>query len=122
MSQEVEPRQRGLRVLMHPIDDKMNDFPESEETLRRFKEQCIPLGININNLTKERSKIMAQLLRITEMYRVDDEDQAAALIEQAKADSKDYLLTKYESKVREKKAKGEVIESWVVVTLQKDFD
>ncbi len=67
---------------------------------------------------------MKQLQRITEVYRVDTEDAAARLIEEFKEGASEggYEITKYESKYRNKKIKGEIIESWFVVTIQKDFD
>lgn len=72
---------------------------------------------NIENGVKE-------LTRTTDIYRVDTEIEAAALIEEfkEKASSEGYDLTKYESKYRNKKSKGEIIDEWYLVTLQKDFD
>jgi hypothetical protein len=66
---------------------------------------------------------MKMLMRTTDVFRVDSEIEAAALIEEfkEKASSEGYDLTKYESKYRNKKAKGEIVDEWFVVTLQKDF-
>ena len=67
---------------------------------------------------------MKVLQRITEVYKVDTEEEAAALIEEFKdgAGPGGYEVTKYESKYRNKKAKGEIVEEWYVATIQKDYD
>ena len=54
---------------------------------------------------------------------VDTEDEAAQLITGFKEKSKleGYDLTKYETKYKCKKAKGEIVDQWYVVTVQKDF-
>jgi len=66
---------------------------------------------------------MVELKRVTEIYRVDTEEAAAELIEnfKSKAGKDGYDLTKYESKYRNKKLKGEIVDSWYTVTIQKDF-
>lgn len=61
------------------------------------------------------------LVSATEVYRVDNEESAAALIDEAKAETK-YILAKYSSVKKEKKAKGEVIDEWYQVTLVKKFN
>ena len=60
------------------------------------------------------------LIQTVETYRVSSEEAAAALIEEAKAD-RNFVLSKYSSEHKEKKAKGEVIDSWYRVTLTKSF-
>ncbi|MCK9482664.1 MAG: hypothetical protein M0R38_13060 [Bacteroidia bacterium] len=67
---------------------------------------------------------MKELKRETEVYKVDTEEAAAALIEEFKnnAISGDYQVTKYESKYRNKKVKGEIVEEFYVVTIQKDYN
>lgn len=60
------------------------------------------------------------LIKATEQYRVDSETEAKALIEEAKKD-RNYTLSKYSSEYKERKAKGEVIDSWYRVTLNKTF-
>ena len=66
---------------------------------------------------------MKELLKNTEQHRVDTEEEATRLIEEetelAKANG--YRLTKTESKYRTKKAKGEVIDEWYIVTIEKNF-
>lgn len=61
------------------------------------------------------------LVSATEVYRVDNEESAAALIDEAKAETK-YILAKYSSVKKEKKAKGEIIDEWYQVTLVKKFN
>jgi len=66
---------------------------------------------------------MKELKRTTDVFKVSTEAEAAQLIQEFKENAvvEGYDLTKYESKYRNKKAKGEIVESWFVVTLQKDF-
>lgn len=66
---------------------------------------------------------MRTLQRITEMYKVDTEAAATQLIQEFKdkTDEEGYLITKYESKHHNKKAKGVVIDEWYIVTIQKDY-
>lgn len=61
------------------------------------------------------------LVSATEVYRVDNEESAAALIDEAKAETK-YILVKYSSVKKEKKAKGEIVDEWYQVTLVKKFN
>ena len=61
------------------------------------------------------------LVSATEVYRVDNEESAAALIDEAKAETK-YILAKYSSVKQEKKAKGEIVDEWYQVTLVKKFN
>ena len=64
---------------------------------------------------------MKYLLNTTEVYRVDSEAEATQLIENAKQES-GYILGKYTSQYKERKQKGEVIDSYWKVTLTKDFN
>lgn len=61
------------------------------------------------------------LVSATEVYRIDNEESAAALIDEAKAETK-YILAKYSSVKKEKKAKGEIVDEWYQVTLVKKFN
>lgn len=63
---------------------------------------------------------MIYLTDVTESYRADTEAEVNQLIEDAKHDSR-YELTKYTRTAKEKKQKGEIIESWYKVTLSKRF-
>ena len=64
-----------------------------------------------------------ELLKRTDEYKVNNEAEAEALILQAKKDpdNEGYELTSYKMVKKEKKSKGEVIDSWVVVTLIKQW-
>lgn len=61
------------------------------------------------------------LLKTTEEHRADSEFEAAELINAAKADNR-YLLSKYSSVKKERKAKGEIVDEYYIVTLVKVFD
>ena len=63
---------------------------------------------------------MKYLISVTETYRVDTEDQVKEMIEEAKADNR-FLLLKYTSQYKERKAKGEVVDAWYKVTFTKGF-
>lgn len=64
---------------------------------------------------------MKYLVETTEIYRVDQESEAKELIESAKQ-GKQYILKKYSSQYKEKKAKGEVVDAWYKVVLVKEFN
>lgn len=61
---------------------------------------------------------MNYLVESTEVYRVDNENDAKELIEQAKKRS---VVSKYSCVYKEKKAKGEVEDSWYRVTITKKW-
>lgn len=61
---------------------------------------------------------MKFLLKTVETYRVDTEAEATNLIEEAK---KNFTVSKAVSEVRTRKAKGEVVEEWIRVTITKEF-
>lgn len=61
------------------------------------------------------------LVSTTETYRVDSEEEAARLIEEAKNDNS-YVLSKYSSVHKERKQKGEIIDQYERVTLVKVFN
>lgn len=63
---------------------------------------------------------MKYLTTTTEQYRVDSEKEATKLIEEAKND-RNFVLTKYNCEHKERKQKGEVIDSFYRVTLTKFF-
>lgn len=64
---------------------------------------------------------MKYLITNTEVYRVETEEEAELLINEAKADTK-YVLTKYNCEKKERKQKGEVIDSYFKVSLIKSFN
>jgi len=49
---------------------------------------------------------MRILLRNTEIYRVDTEEEAKALIEEIKEEANDYIVDSYSSTRKQKKEKG----------------
>lgn len=61
------------------------------------------------------------LIKTTEEWRADTEAQATTLIDDAKSDNK-YVLSKYSTVKKERKAKGEVLDEYYMVTLVKVFD
>lgn len=63
---------------------------------------------------------MKYLITTTEVYRVDTESEAQALIEAAKADNH-FILNKYISEYKERKSKGEIIDEFYKVSLVKTF-
>ena len=63
---------------------------------------------------------MKYLTEVTENYRVNSEEEATKLIEEAK-ESRQYSLAKYSSVYKERKQKGEVIDFYWKVTLVKKF-
>lgn len=64
---------------------------------------------------------MRELTRVVETYKIYVEEEVKELIEEAK-ESSEFNLTKYTSQYKEKKQKGEVIETYYVVSLTKDFN
>lgn len=63
---------------------------------------------------------MKYLLETTENYRVSTEAEVTTLIEEAKKDTH-YILKKHTSQIKERKQKGEIIDTWYKVTLVKYF-
>ena len=61
------------------------------------------------------------LVSTTEVFRVDTDEEAKGLIEEAKRSSM-FELGKYSSEFKVKKQKGEVIDEWYRVTLVKHFN
>lgn len=64
---------------------------------------------------------MKYLCEVTEKYRIDSENEAKAFIEEQKKESR-YALKKYSSELKERKAKGEIVDSWYQVVLVKSFN
>ena len=67
--------------------------------------------------------MIGEIAKITEEWIVNDEAEAKALIEQCKAKENEegYELASYKMVKKDKKSKGEIIDSWVVVTLVKKW-
>lgn len=64
---------------------------------------------------------MKYLIQSSECYRVETKEEVDKLIAEAKEETSS-SLAKYSCVYREKKAKGEVIDSWYKVTLVKNFN
>ena len=62
---------------------------------------------------------MNYLIETTEIYRVESEDDAKELVEEAKRTS---TVAQYSCIYKEKKAKGEVVDSWYRVSITKKWD
>ena len=64
------------------------------------------------------------LLKTTDIYRVDDETEAVEMIQNYKNNqtTDSYTLTKSGYVLKTKKAKGEIVDSWAVVTIEKTFN
>ena len=61
------------------------------------------------------------LIKTTEVYRCDSEQEAKNLIEEAKQSSL-YTVTKSSSEIRTLKQKGEIVDEWRRVTITKSFN
>lgn len=64
------------------------------------------------------------LMKTTDVYRIDTEEEAMDMIEEAKDKQAEggYTLTKSGYVVKTKKSKGEVVDMWIVVTTEKSFE
>lgn len=67
---------------------------------------------------------MKKLISVVEQYRVDTEEEATRFIEECKEAANDggYTLKSYGTTFKEKKAKGEVIDSGYLIKIAKDYD
>lgn len=65
-----------------------------------------------------------ELLKETKVWRVSNEDKAVELINQYKASSltEAYIITKSGYVIKTKKSKGEIIDSWAVVTIEFSYE
>lgn len=62
---------------------------------------------------------MGILLKNTEFYRVDTEEEAKALIEKIKEEANNYIVDSYSSTRRQKKKSGEVFVGYEVKITKK---
>ena len=64
------------------------------------------------------------LMKTTDVYRVDDETEAIEMIENFRdqALTEGYTLTKSGYVIKTKKSKGEVVDTWAIVTIEKTFN
>ena len=58
------------------------------------------------------------LIKVQETYRADTEKEAEELINEAK-NSTEYTLIKYHCEAKEKKQKGDIVDEWFRVVLDK---
>lgn len=65
-----------------------------------------------------------QLAKITEVYRVETEQEAGAAMDHETEIAKErgYKVVKLEKKYKTKKQKGEIIEDWYLITVEKSFE
>ncbi len=61
------------------------------------------------------------LIKVTEQYRCDTEEEAKNLINEAKKNS-EYTVTKSSDEIKTLKQKGEVVEEWRRVVITKEFN
>ncbi len=66
---------------------------------------------------------MKQLLKTTDVYRVETEEDAMNLIQKFKDNQnvEGYTVTKSGYVLKTKKSKGEIIESWFIATVERSF-
>lgn len=60
------------------------------------------------------------LIKVTEQYRCDTENEARTLVEEAKKDNR-YTVTKSSNEIKTLKQKGEIVDSWRRVIITKEF-
>lgn len=67
---------------------------------------------------------MKSLLKTVDTFRVADEEEAVQLIDEYKNNqlTDGYILTKSGYALKTKKSKGEVIDSWAIVTIERTYD
>ena len=63
---------------------------------------------------------MKHLIKVQEVYRVSTDAEAEALIAEAKNDNR-FVLVKYNCESKEVKAKGEVVDEYIRITLNTVF-
>ena len=66
---------------------------------------------------------MKSLLKTVDTYRVEDEEEAMRLIEEFKNNqaSEGYSLTKSSYVLKNKKSKGEIVDSWAICVIEKTY-
>lgn len=69
-------------------------------------------------------KIMKILMKTTDVYRVNNEEEAVDMINDYKDRqlTEGYTLSKSGYALKNKKSKGEIIDSWAIVTVEKTFN
>ena len=64
------------------------------------------------------------LLKTTDVYRVNNEEEAIQTIEEFKNEAltQGYTLSKSGYVLKTKKSKGEIIDSWAICTIERTFN
>ena len=67
---------------------------------------------------------MKILMKTTDVYRLDNEEEAVDMINDYKDRqlTEGYTLSKSGYVLKNKKSKGEIIDSWAIVTVEKTFN
>lgn len=68
---------------------------------------------------------MAQLLmKTTDVFRVDTEEEAMAMIEEAKEKQAEggFSVSKSGYVLKTKKSKGEIVDAWYICTIERTFE
>ena len=67
---------------------------------------------------------MRMLMKTTEVYRVDTEEEAMEMIQEAKDKqiANNYTLSKSSYVLKTKKAKGEIIDQYYIVSTERTFN
>lgn len=65
---------------------------------------------------------MRELLKETKIWRVSTEDAAVEMINDEKEKAAGYTITKSGYVIKTKKSKGEIIDSWCVVTIEYSYE
>lgn len=67
---------------------------------------------------------MKTILDITEQYRVDTEEEVKEFIEEIKEKGKEegYIVKSYSSSLKEKKSKGEIVDSGYLLKVTKSIN
>lgn len=65
-----------------------------------------------------------ELMKETKVWRVGNEDKAVELINKFKESSltEAYIITKSGYVIKTKKSKGEIVDSWAVVTIEFSYE
>jgi hypothetical protein len=64
---------------------------------------------------------MRHLIKVTETYRIANENEVKTFIEELKSDP-NFEIAKYSSQKKEKKKGGEVVDEWIRFEVVKLFD
>lgn len=63
-----------------------------------------------------------ELLKETKIWRVPTEDHAVDMINEEKEKAAGYTITKSGYVIKTKKSKGEIVDSWCIVTIEYSYE